>query len=61
MSPDSYLAPDADVEPTNLDLFLENNSQMGTMSDDDDTGLGLRLGIIVLRTFADDKLSDKIF
>ena len=36
MSPDSYLAPDADVEAANMESFLENSSQKGTMSDDDD-------------------------
>jgi len=36
MSPDSYLAPDADVETANMESFLENSSQKGTMSDDDD-------------------------
>ncbi len=36
MSPDSYLAPDADIESANMDSFLENSSQNGTMSDDDD-------------------------
>jgi len=36
MSPDSYLAPDADVEAANMESFLENASQKGTMSDDDD-------------------------
>ena len=36
MSPDSYLAPDADVEAANMESFLENSSQKGTMSGDDD-------------------------
>jgi len=36
MSPDSYLAPDADVEAANMESFLENSSQKGTMSDNDD-------------------------
>jgi len=36
MSPDSYLAPDADIEAANMESFLENSSQKGTMSDDDD-------------------------
>jgi len=35
MSPPSYLAPDANVEAANLDLFFGNSSQKGTMSDDD--------------------------
>jgi len=36
MSPDSYHAPDADVEAANTDSFFENSSQKGTMSGDDD-------------------------
>ena len=36
MSPDSYLAPEADIEAANMESFLENSSQKGTMSDDDD-------------------------
>ena len=36
MSPDSYLAPDADVEAANMESFLENSSQKVTMSDNDD-------------------------
>jgi len=34
--PDSYLAPDADVEAANMESCLENSSQKGTMSDNDD-------------------------
>jgi len=36
MRPDSYLAPEAYVEAANMESFLENSSQKGTMSDDDD-------------------------
>ena len=36
LSPDSYLAPDADVEAANMYLFFENISQKGAMSDHDD-------------------------
>ena len=36
MSPDSYLAPEDDNEAANMESFLENSSQEGTMSDDDD-------------------------
>jgi len=36
MSPDSYLAPDDDIEAANMESFLEDSSQEGTMSDDDD-------------------------
>ena len=36
LSPDSYLAPEDDNEATNMESFLENSSQEGTMSDDDD-------------------------
>ena len=36
MSADSYLAPEADIEAANMESFLENSSQKGTMSDDDD-------------------------
>ena len=36
MSPDSYLASDADVEAANMESFLENSSEKGTMNDDDD-------------------------
>ena len=35
MIPDSH-APDADIKATNMESFLENSSQKGTMSDDDD-------------------------
>jgi len=36
LSPDSYLAPDADVEAANMYLFFENSSQKSAMSDHDD-------------------------
>ena len=36
MSPDSYLAPDDDIEAANMESFLEDSSQEGTMNDDDD-------------------------
>jgi len=36
MSPDGYLAPGDDIETANMKSFLENSSQEGTMSDDDD-------------------------
>ena len=32
MSPDSYLALDADVKAANMESFLENSSQKGTMT-----------------------------
>ena len=35
MIPDSYLAPDDDIEAANMESFLENSSQEGTMNDDD--------------------------
>ncbi len=36
LSPDGYLAPDADVEAANMYLCFENSSQKGTVSDHDD-------------------------
>jgi len=36
MNPDSYLAPDADVEAANMESFLENSCKKGMMSDNDD-------------------------
>ena len=36
LRPDSYLAPDADVEAANMYLCFENSSQKGTVSDHDD-------------------------
>jgi len=36
MSPDWNLALDADLEPANMESFLEISSQKDTMSDDDD-------------------------